>query len=127
MIAIIFNYYSLISRKFNLESLRMTYSAGLKNSNCWHRLIHIAVSVAFSTLGKFKRGRRCRLCRYVACEDGADDGDNRGNILRHVRGFNEPAVDPSEGIKTRGPRTNYGRGINRAWPKLPGNFSSWCT
>lgn len=30
-------------------------------------------------------------------------------FYRHVRGFNEPAVDPSEGIKTRGPRTNYGR------------------
>lgn len=29
-------------------------------------------------------------------------------FYRHVRGFNEPAVDPSEGIKTRGPRTNYG-------------------
>lgn len=42
----------------------------------------------------------------------------------HVRGFNESAVDLSEGIKTRGPRTNYERGINRARPKLPRNFSS---
>lgn len=32
----------------------------------------------------------------------------RVTFYRHVRGFNEPAVDPSEGIKTRGPRTNYG-------------------
>lgn len=35
----------------------------------------------------------------------------------HVSGLNEPAVDPYEGIKTRGPRTNYGRGINRARPR----------
>lgn len=38
-------------------------------------------------------------------------------FYRHVKSFNEPAVDPSEGIKTRGPRTNYERGINRATAK----------